>query len=70
MHAPEGGWVARGDLILEIGLVGKELCSIVAVDGERFWEGGLLCEGIVDAPGLEEAGCVGGQLKAGLGSGR
>lgn len=66
MHAPEGPGVAGGNLLSEVRLVGKEFGAVIAVDGEGDGGGGFRDEMIVDAPGLEEACCVRGELETGL----
>lgn len=58
MHAPEGSWVAGGDLVLESGFVGEDFGAVEAADCEGLGEGGFGDQLVVDFPGFEESGCV------------
>lgn len=66
MHAPERRRISSRNLLLETRLVSKEFRAVEAVHREGFREGGFRDETIVDPPGFEEAGCVGGELEASL----
>jgi hypothetical protein len=66
MHPPKWRSISRQDVFLEMRAVCQDFGAVEASYRERLLEGCLRSQTVIDTPGFEEAGAVGGELQSGL----